>query len=231
MCGKEFHSEYEKKYCSEECLNTVPREGKHAANYQGASRETSCVLCGTSFEYYPSNKEGLYCSSCVENESWRTIPIVTGSDHPRWKGGKTTVKCDVCDVSIERYPSELQSEVIVCSRECQAEYFSEAYTGSDHPNWAGGSTGSYGPGWARVRRQALERDDYTCQHCGATAEELDRNPDVHHIVPVRAFIETPATTVQDAHYLENLISLCIACHRKAEFGKLSRSELERSIAC
>lgn len=55
--------------------------------------------------------------------------------------------------------------------------------------------------------------------------ELGRNPDVRRIVPVRAFLETPVTTEFDAYYLENIVSLCPACHRKTEFGTIGPDRL------
>lgn len=58
---------------------------------------------------------------------------------------------------------------------------------------------------------------------------VGRNPDAHHIAPVRAFVETPVTTERDAHYLDNLASLCIGCHRRAEFGGVSESRLQATI--
>ncbi|AEM55672.1 conserved hypothetical protein [Haloarcula hispanica ATCC 33960] len=61
--------------------------------------------------------------------------------------------------------------------------------------------------------------------CGTAAEELGRNPDVHHIVPVRLFAAMPALAVRDAHTLDNVVSLCPGCHRRAEFGHVSRAEL------
>ncbi|WP_224450177.1 HNH endonuclease [Haloprofundus salilacus] len=61
--------------------------------------------------------------------------------------------------------------------------------------------------------------------CGSTRDELDRKPDVHHIVPVRWFTNSGEHQKEDAHFLENVISLCIRCHRKADFGKITRDEL------
>jgi 5-methylcytosine-specific restriction endonuclease McrA len=69
-----------------------------------------------------------------------------------------------------------------------------------------------------VRRRALERDDHACVIFG-------RNPDVHHIVPVRRFVDSPVLTERDAHTLDNVVCLCSACHRKVEFGEHSPSEL------
>lgn len=62
-----------------------------------------------------------------------------------------------------------------------------------------------------MKRQALERDNYECQDCGKTREEIGRNPDVHHMKPVRSFDEE-----SDAHYLENVISVCVQCHKDRE---------------
>lgn len=36
------------------------------------------------------------------------------------------------------YPSEVEGEAVLCSKECQNEWVSEAFTGDGHPNWAGG---------------------------------------------------------------------------------------------
>jgi 5-methylcytosine-specific restriction endonuclease McrA len=190
---------------------------------------TDCEICGRSFEYYPSDKEGLYCSTCVEEEHWRHRPDISGENHPRWAGGRIEVDCSQCGVTIERERKNLTGEHVFCSDDCQYEWLSESFTGDGHPNWKGGSQPNYGPGWRRVRERALERDDYSCVVCGTSSEELGRNPDVHHVVPVRAFVEHPVTTERDAHYLENVVSLCVACHRKAEFGHISRERLEAAV--
>ena len=225
-CGDDFYSEYDKKYCSEECHDeSVSYTGSDNPNYRDAKEESPCEICGTSFEYYPSEKPGQFCSACVESESWRTPLDIDGENNPRWNGGKVALSCDECGAQIERHPSQITGEVTLCSRECHASWLSDAFTGDGHPNWEGGGVGPYGKGWNRVRKRALERDDHECVLCGTTAEELGRNPDVHHIVPVRAFVETPVLTERDAHTLDNVVSLCPSCHRRAEFGQVSREEL------
>lgn len=113
----------------------------------------------------------------------------------------------------------------MCSNECRAAWLSDEYSGEGHPNWSGGPTGAYGPGRQQVRERALERDDYACVLCGADRDDLDRDPDVHHIVPVRRFLEPPVTTVADAHTLDNVVCLCPACHRRAEHDAASTAEL------
>ncbi|MFD1586271.1 HNH endonuclease [Halorientalis brevis] len=121
------------------------------------------------------------------------------------------------------------SDVIVCSEECRKQWLSEAFTGEGHPNWKGGGSPSYGKGWNEIRSQALERDGYQCRVCGVTPDELDRNPDVHHIIPVRVYAESENHSTEDAHRLDNVISLCISCHRKADHGKIPRGRLRALI--
>ena len=225
-CEARFYSEEERRYCSESCRDeSVSFEGEANPNYRGGKETTDCEICGEGFEYYPSEKPGLHCPSCVEGENWRHRPDVSGANNPRWRGGKAELSCVVCDEPFERYPSDITGEVSLCSNECRATWLSETFIGSGHPNWRGGGNHSYGRGWNEVRERALERDDRTCVRCGTDAEELGRNPDVHHIVPVRAFLESPVLIEADAHTLDNVVSLCPSCHRTAEFGGVSRHEL------
>ncbi|WP_082223323.1 HNH endonuclease [Halosimplex carlsbadense] len=73
----------------------------------------------------------------------------------------------------------------------------------------------YGAKWHRYRKKAWKRDFYQYQHCGMGQEEHrekhGRGLDVHHIQPVRAF-DYEST----AHILENLVTLCRACHANVE---------------
>jgi 5-methylcytosine-specific restriction endonuclease McrA len=224
-CGERFHCEHEKKYCSDDCRDeAVSFEGEDNPNYRGRKSTTTCDICGDEFEYYPSEKEGLYCSTCVEEEDWRNTVVLEGEDNPRWGGGKRQLDCAVCKATVERYPSNV-NEVTVCGEKCRTEWLSEEFTESVHPNWKGGGNGSYGKGWNAVRRRALERDGYECVVCSKSEEEIGRNPDVHHILPVRQFVASDDHGKADAHYLDNVVSLCVDCHRKADFGKISKTEL------
>lgn len=229
-CEKRFYSSYEKRYCSDECLDASDSyEGENHPNWKGGKETTECVICSSEFEYYPSEKKGLYCSRCVENESWRHRPDISGENHPRWTGGTREIGCDYCGTTVVRRSKNITGEHVFCSDDCQYEWLSETFTGEGHPNWRGGSNPNYGSGWRRARKRTLERDGHTCVLCGTAKAELGRNPDVHHIVPVRAFVETPATTERDAHYLDTLVSLCIACHRRAEFGRVPESHLRSAL--
>jgi DEAD/DEAH box helicase domain-containing protein len=76
----------------------------------------------------------------------------------------------------------------------------------------------YGPGWHALRERVRRRDLYRCQVCGAP--ETDRTHDVHHKTPFRLF-----TSVEQANRLENLVTLCPTCHRRAEAAVRVRSGL------
>ena len=144
-----------------------------------------------------------------------------------FRSGPKRLECDQCGAEFRR--RRVTSKHVFCGPDCQHEWLSEAFAGDGHPNWRGGAQPNYGRGWHRVRERALERDGRECVLCGTTAAELGRNPDVHHVVPVRAFVETPVTTERDAHYLANVVSLCPSCHRKAEFGGVSRERLRAAV--
>ena len=230
-CGVGFYSEYAKKYCSEACRSSaVSFVGENNPNYSGTAETTSCDIRGDTFEYYPSQKPGEYCARCVETEGWRTVPRYRGEANSRWKGGKEERTCSVCSNPVRRHPSMFSGGAVLCSNSCRSTWLSETFTGEGHPNGKGGDVGPYGRGWAAIRRAALERDDHRCRLCGAGRQELGRNPDVHHIVPVREFLRIPVLTVADAHTLDNVVSLCVGCHRKADGGRVTRERL-RQLAC
>jgi DEAD/DEAH box helicase domain-containing protein len=83
----------------------------------------------------------------------------------------------------------------------------------------------YGPNWSRIRDRVRARDGYTCQVCGA--EESLRQHDVHHKIPFRSFMRTspPEEAREQANRLENLVTLCPSCHKKAEENVRIRSGL------
>lgn len=76
----------------------------------------------------------------------------------------------------------------------------------------------YGPNWARIRRVAIQRDNFTCQSCGAVQNEKPFH--VHHKVPFKNF-----TSIEQAHQLDNLVTLCPPCHQRVEMGVKIRSGL------
>ncbi len=83
----------------------------------------------------------------------------------------------------------------------------------------------YGPNWRAQRRLALERDGFRCRTCGASGEESMLH--VHHIRPFREYGYVPGENehYRTANQLDNLVTLCPSCHRRAEAGQQTRSAL------
>ncbi len=68
----------------------------------------------------------------------------------------------------------------------------------------------YGWEWPMVRRAVLERDNQRCRNCGAPVR--GRQAQVHHRKKLRTLSR------KKAHLLENLDTLCPACHKKADLA-------------
>lgn len=68
-----------------------------------------------------------------------------------------------------------------------------------------------GANWDLQVRKARERDQFTCQECGVTEEDLGRRLHVHHRIPYRRFRSNV-----EANKLEHLVCLCPSCHQRQE---------------
>ncbi|MDW8069621.1 MAG: DEAD/DEAH box helicase [Anaerolineae bacterium] len=92
--------------------------------------------------------------------------------------------------------------------------------------WVLRPSANYGPDWPAQRAAALARDGYRCRHCG-TPEREGHPLEVHHLVPFASFGYVPGVNdlYRLANRLENLITLCGACHRRAERARGARSAL------
>jgi DEAD/DEAH box helicase domain-containing protein len=77
---------------------------------------------------------------------------------------------------------------------------------------------NYGLNWETARALALARDRNMCQICRSTGETSRLH--VHHKIPFRTF---PSSL--EANQLPNLVTLCPACHQKAEQNLRIRSGL------
>lgn len=78
-----------------------------------------------------------------------------------------------------------------------------------------------GENWESQRAAALDRDGAKCRDCGMTREEhterWGRDLCVHHRRPRDDFLDGEEDTLPpEANDLENLITLCLRCHRKWE---------------
>lgn len=108
-----------------------------------------------------------------------------------------------------------------CDLHCFGIWLSLHNAGENNPRWRGGKAPYYGKNWRKQRWRARKRDNYTCQECGITEQELDRQLDVHHIVPFR---EYGLERYKEANRLSNLITLCSKHHRESEDTLLNTTQ-------
>ena len=95
--------------------------------------------------------------------------------------------------------------------EAVTELLREQNLWSNDPN-------DYGPTWGAIRKLVLRRDENRCRLCGS--EDNGQGLHVHHKIPFRRF-ESP----EKANQLDNLVTLCPACHREAEANLKMKSGL------
>jgi len=76
----------------------------------------------------------------------------------------------------------------------------------------------YGANWPAIRTAVLHRDNFTCQLCGEREGKTSLH--VHHKTPFRSFSDLNA-----ANHLNNLLTLCPACHKRVEVFVRIRSGL------
>jgi len=143
-------------------------------------------------------------------KKWGEVQVttqVTGFRKRRWYThenlGEEPLDLPPTDLMTTGYWVSLSEETVSRLR--------EAGVWSNDPN-------DYGPDWNRIRDRVRARDKYTCQVCGAV--ETNRQHDVHHKTPFRAF-----TSYAEANRLENLTTLCPSCHHKVEQNVRMKSGL------
>lgn len=85
----------------------------------------------------------------------------------------------------------------------------------------------YGPSWPGQRDAARARDGYRCAVCGAP-ERPGRQHDVHHKKPFRQFgyVRGENENHIQANHLDNLITVCPACHARIETAEATRTALQ-----
>ncbi len=133
---------------------------------------------------------------------------VTGFRKRAWLGGE-----NLGEEPLDLPPSELQTTGYwLTLSEQTIDALRESGNWTNDPN-------DYGPGWNHLRDSVRLRDGYRCQVCGVI-ESVTRQHDVHHKIPFRQF-----HSARDANRMDNLITLCQACHHKAEANLRMKSGL------
>lgn len=170
----------------------------------GERIEMVCPICGTAYLANPTRLKWGKQTTCSRKCSYEYR-------HRNSNGVECICLC--CGKTFKEPVSrmkEAKGRGKYCSRECRDQH----RTGSNHPQFISGiSTYKRGSNWQSTRRSILRRDNYTCQHCFVTKEEVGGkwHFHVHHIKPYRLF-----SNYEDANQESNLITLCDKCHRKIE---------------
>jgi len=92
--------------------------------------------------------------------------------------------------------------------------------GENSYNWQGGiSFNPYPENWTEQLREYIRNRDYqTCQNCGKTKEQEERNLCVHHIDYDKENLDE-----------NNLITLCLSCHIKTNYSREYWEEMFKEL--
>jgi predicted nucleic acid-binding Zn ribbon protein len=169
-------------------------------------KEIECKNCGSEFT----------TSQRIQNKSYCSIDCY--HEYRRKKAGhKTRVQyrfCVICGKTFKAYPRGKKH----CSRECFEIAHKDNMRGENNPSYIDGRsykpTYDAGSEWHHIRVRVYNRDNYECQDCGEKCVGKDtamkypeyskRIIQCHHIVPY---------DVSQDNSLDNLVTLCIVCHR------------------
>lgn len=208
-CGVTYFTKYTTtSFCSILCSCRDRAKEKSKQARMGWKR--NCLKCGVAFE--SRIKSVRFCSircsklskpirSCLSCGQLTIRPKYC-SMNCRDAGKRKLVICMCCSTSVLVHKSVVRRGGMAgsfCSSRCVNDY----RTGDKNPNWRGGGSYWRGKGWRRICKVVRDRDNHTCQDCGAA--EIKCKHHVHHISPWR-----------DTHdnSLVNLVTLCPRCHGK-----------------
>jgi DEAD/DEAH box helicase domain-containing protein len=172
--------------------------------YTEPLRETTIQVLSTTDQSPVTNHQSPI------TKSWGELQVttqVTGFRKRSWVGNE-----NLGEEPLDLPPSDLQTTGYWLSlAEATVTRLRDAGVWSNDPN-------DYGPDWPKIRDRVRARDGFRCQVCGAA--EKGRQHNVHHKIPFRQF-----SSPVEANCIDNLITLCSSCHRKAEQNVRMRSGL------
>lgn len=160
-----------------------------------------------------------FCNFCNNSLTERQRNFCSKSCKDLWYGTLIPISCNVCSKphNVSRRSISKTSFQNVCRSCCTRRFHDKLdFSGSQNPNWKGGhshwqqgklSYDKEGLHWDVTSAQARERDKGVCQDCGKSESELGYTLHCHHINPFRCC---------QSHAVDNLVSLCRSCHKKAE---------------
>ena len=246
ICDKEFKvdkcREETAKYCSRECM------GKS----KEVNRVKICPICNEEFIYKKKNQ--IYCSAkCMGISKQLDIKkcLYCGEDFKPYKDflkfcsrecshsyhsgdknsmykGKDKHTCEWCGGEYEDYPSR-NKRTRFCSEKCRIEWVGKFNSGEGSYMWKGGNRTDYrGPNWRKQRSLVIERDNCKCSDCGISNNDslvkYKAVLSVHHLKPYHEF-----DNYEEANKLENLITVCLSCHKAREHKLIKYGNIVLSL--
>lgn len=159
-------------------------------------------------EFPAAHVRQKYCSrSCtslanVGNENRRRHLLILNE---RQRAAQPSKECVICGTLFKAAPSKLKGKN-TCSKSCSRVRRSTTQIGMLSHRWRGGKTDAKkrfrnSSVYKHWRGQVFERDNYTCQMCGARGGRLA----AHHIITFESRRDL-------ALEVRNGIALCWGCH-------------------
>lgn len=175
----------------------------------------NCLQCGKEFETWPcklKNNRGKFCNrTCLAIYRGKLQSKISKSTffqpkykdyNPNFNGGKER-NCIICNKVFWNYPSRDKK---TCSTLCgrKSRSITIKNRGSKHPaHHRNGRWGLSYQDYKILRDTILELDNHSCRYCSSKSKLQ-----IHHI--------EPRTKELVDNSVNNLISLCVSCHKKIE---------------
>lgn len=235
-----YTKDHEHVFCSQKCRGVWMSQTNSGVNHhmwKGGPGIVNCEECGNPIVRprfdIDTRSEKFFCGVKCRGK-WQSKNMI-GANHPGYKGNYLETECSHCGkpLEIENWRRD-RAKKFFCDYECMGKWQAENLTGDTRYNWKGGEPNCYGPGWSHLREAVRERDSHQCQYCGMTnedhLEEFGQALHVHHMKPFKEFGYIPGENenYQQANSLDNLITLCIVHHKKAEVGKIILNLVDHS---
>lgn len=198
-------------FCSQDCYGEWKSENVVGENHpRYNSIDAVCDNCGNEITKQKCHYDNFDTHFCDEN---CRVEYQVGENATNYQGGKEVVGCDYCDDDVELYSNKVNHyDHTFCDPECRSAWQSDNIGGPTHHWWTGGTSFYHS-----IRRNLPDgswkgtsqdyREGKNCENCGVSPSDLDRELDVHHIIPIKA-------GGTGSEY--NLMALCHSCHQKAE---------------
>lgn len=225
-CGKEYIAKVSRLkfgrqiFCSRECSYKSRRKPTKPPT------QRFCELCKKEFYRRQSGikrKDGKsFCSRECHYKARAVGLSIRVVIKPYNKQSKplrrVEVVCKTCQKKVLIIPAK-KERTKYCSKICYTNHKRLLVRGKDNPAYKDGSSLTHrshrGADWERIRKTIYERDNYTCQECGARCigKRDAKKGNTHLVIQCH---HKKKYRISKNNSQENLITLCLKCHLKIE---------------